>query len=113
MLGCLVSLRHKQNIFFYIHIADLACPQRRAVLEDARSTARLELADILISGLNYVECVQKCGWSSKYAYAYMNLLNNHNLWPRGLGRQSITCAYGYKHCVPAIQGESSTFPGRS
>lgn len=53
----------------------------------------------------------------------MNLLNDHDLWPRDLGRQSTAdaivkagtipnpipketssaCAYSYKHCVPAYR----------
>jgi hypothetical protein len=28
-------------------------------------------------------CVHRCGWTSKYAYAYLNLLEKKDLWPAG------------------------------
>ncbi|KAF2675684.1 hypothetical protein K458DRAFT_324012 [Lentithecium fluviatile CBS 122367] len=91
-------------------------------LEEARNSARLELADILLKGVNdpTVHCVHKCGWSSKYAYAYLKSLEGQQLWPTHLYRTSISkalesaekmsdpvpkessvsCTYGYKHRTP-------------
>jgi hypothetical protein len=84
--------------------------------------ARLDLADILVSGSDDPTgtCVHRCGWSSSYAYAYLKLLQTEDLWPRALGRLSIAdaiakagtipdpvpeeanhpCNYDYKHSVP-------------
>jgi hypothetical protein len=95
------------------------------MLEEARSTARLDLANILLQGIHDPtgSCVHRCGWSSKYAYAYLNSLQRQDLWPADLGRQSIaraitkaeaisdpipeersdSCTYAYKHCAPAYR----------
>ncbi|KAF2843893.1 hypothetical protein T440DRAFT_437076 [Plenodomus tracheiphilus IPT5] len=92
------------------------------LLEEARSTARLDLADILVSGIDDPtgSCVHRCGWSSRYAYAYLQLLQARDLWPRALSCLSIadaivkaetmpdpvpkeadpSCTYSYKHSVP-------------
>ena len=94
----------------------------KGLLEEARGMARLDLADILMSGINDPTgtCVHRCGWSSKYAYAYLKLLQTHDLWPGALTRLSIadaiakaaiipdpvpeeashSCTYSYKHSVP-------------
>ncbi|PVH91489.1 hypothetical protein DM02DRAFT_678066 [Periconia macrospinosa] len=91
-------------------------------LEEARSFARLALADILLKGVNDPTgiCVHKCGWSSKYAYAYIKLLERHDLWPKNLFLLSISeaielaekipdpipeepsghCTFAYKHSAP-------------
>ena len=63
-------------------------------------------------------CVHKCGWSSKYAYAYLKLLEGQDLWPTRLlciseaiekaekmpdpipEEESIGCSYEYKHAAP-------------
>ncbi|KAL2825048.1 hypothetical protein BDW59DRAFT_146745 [Aspergillus cavernicola] len=55
------------------------------LLEEQRSFARLKLGDILLTGIHTGGCRYKCGWSSKYAYAYLQLLERQNLWPTGLG----------------------------
>jgi hypothetical protein len=54
------------------------------LLEEQRSFARLKLGEILIAGIEIGGCVHRCGWSSKYAYAYVKLLESQNLWPTGL-----------------------------
>lgn len=94
----------------------------KGLLEEARALARLDLADILLNGVNDPTgmCVHRCGWSSKYAFAYLKLLEEESLWPGSLGRLSIadaiakvgripdpvpkeantSCTYEYKHCVP-------------
>ena len=98
---------------------------KKGLLEEQRATARLKAADILIEGVNDVTglCVHKCGWTSKYAYAYMKLLEKEELWPKLLTQKSISkalesaermpdpipeessaaCAYGYKHAAPAYR----------
>ncbi|KAH7394023.1 hypothetical protein DE146DRAFT_790354 [Phaeosphaeria sp. MPI-PUGE-AT-0046c] len=95
------------------------------LLEGARSAARLQLATILIRGVGteYRSCVHRCGWSSKYAFAYIQQLNKNNLGPEALIHQSIadaiaqaeympdpipdedsgTCQYAYKHRVPGYR----------
>ena len=65
-------------------------------------------------------CVHKCGWTSKYAYAYLKLLERRGLWPVRLlhisiskaidlaekmpdsipEEPSIACTYEYKHAAP-------------
>jgi len=37
-------------------------------------------------------CVHKCGWTSKYAYAYLKLLGRKDLWPAYLLYTSISRA---------------------
>lgn len=98
------------------------------LLEEGISTARMDLANILIDGINdgSVTCVHKCGWTSKYAYAYMNLLQSRDLWPADLSRQSIAdaiaktktisdpvpreasgeCKYSYKQSQPEYKRNS-------
>lgn len=86
------------------------------MLEEERNSARLQLAQILLSGVNTGGCCHKCGWSSKYAFAYVQLLES--LWPVGLAclsdaldqaggmpepvplEESAVCKFGYKHTVP-------------
>ncbi|KAL6825177.1 hypothetical protein V8C40DRAFT_245748 [Trichoderma camerunense] len=92
------------------------------LLEEQRGYARLRVADILMAGVNdgTGRCVHKCGWTSKYAYAYIKLLEDEHLWPAHLSRISIskalqsaermpdpipeesstTCTFGYKHAAP-------------
>jgi hypothetical protein len=92
------------------------------MLEEQRGFARLKIAEILMAGVNDGTglCVHKCGWTSKYAYAYMKLLEREGLWPAHLPNISISkalesaermpdpvpeesstpCTYGYKHAVP-------------
>jgi hypothetical protein len=92
------------------------------MLEEARSIARLRLANILLQGIDDPTgtCVHKCGWSSKYAFAYLDLLETRSLWPKELSHQSISkaietagnmpnpepkessasCKYDCKHRVP-------------
>ena len=84
--------------------------------------ARLEFAEILLSGIHdpVRTCVHRCGWSSKYAYAYLKLLKTQDLWPRAMSGISVanailkaemipdavpdeasqSCPYSYKHSVP-------------
>ncbi|KAL2040036.1 hypothetical protein N7G274_007439 [Stereocaulon virgatum] len=90
------------------------------LLEEQRSFARLRLAEILLAGVNDCTgtCVHKCGWSSKYAYAYLKLLERQDLWPTHLlciskaieiaekmpdpipEEPSVSCTFGYKHAAP-------------
>jgi hypothetical protein len=72
-------------------------------------------------------CVHRCGWTSKYAYAYLKLLERKDLWPARLldisiskaielaetmpdpipEEPSIVCTYEYKHAAPEYrQGRS-------
>ncbi|KAL7909984.1 hypothetical protein GGI35DRAFT_468975 [Trichoderma velutinum] len=95
------------------------------LLEEQRGFARLRVAEILIAGVNDGTglCVHKCGWTSKYAYAYIKLLEGEHLWPAHLPHISISkalqsaermpdpipeesstaCTYGYKHAAPAYR----------
>jgi hypothetical protein len=95
------------------------------MLEEARSFARLKLAEILLRGVNDPtgDCPHKCGWSSKHAYAYLQLLQGQELWPTHLSRipiseavelaekipdpipeeKSFQCKYDYKHRAPAYR----------
>lgn len=72
-------------------------------------------------------CVHKCGWTSKYAYAYLKLLEAKDLWPARLvnisiseaielatnipdpipGEPSVACTYGYKHAAPEYRRDRS------
>ena len=88
------------------------------LLEEQRSVARLKLAEILVDGINYGGCCHKCGWNSKYAYAYLKLLEGKGLWPTRLlniskaidwaeslhdpvpEERSTSCSYEYKHQPP-------------
>ncbi|KAJ8071950.1 hypothetical protein OCU04_002254 [Sclerotinia nivalis] len=109
---------------------DLLCKEIESVmtwrvfclLEQQRSFARLELSEIFISGINKRTgmYVHKCGWTSKYAYAYLNLLRDKQLWRAKLlglsiseaieaaenmadpipNERSITCSYECKHAPP-------------
>ncbi|KAI8936705.1 hypothetical protein NX059_007097 [Plenodomus lindquistii] len=85
----------------------LACPEVEAVLD-------WRVLDPTAS------CVHKCGYTSAYAYAYMQLLGDHDLWPAKLSSQSLAnvmakvgmipdpeprersapCMYDYKHSRP-------------
>ncbi|KAF5674644.1 hypothetical protein FCIRC_7709 [Fusarium circinatum] len=51
------------------------------LLEEQRGFARLKFADILIGGINFGNCDSGCGWTGKYAYAYMKKLDIENLLP--------------------------------
>jgi hypothetical protein len=54
-------------------------------------------------------CVHKCGWTSRYAYAYMNLLEGERLWPAHLPHISISKALELVERMPdPIPTESST-----
>ncbi|KAK1534777.1 uncharacterized protein CCOS01_03529 [Colletotrichum costaricense] len=72
------------------------------LLEEQRGLARLRLAEILTAGVNDVDglCVHKCGWTSKYAYAYMKLLQEEDLWPARLFHTSITKALELAERMP-------------
>jgi hypothetical protein len=70
-------------------------------------------------------CVHRCGWTSKYAYAYLKLLERKDLWPARLlhisiskaielaekmpdpipEEPSIICRYEYKHAAPEYRGD--------
>ncbi|KAM6484669.1 hypothetical protein HDV62DRAFT_304104 [Trichoderma sp. SZMC 28011] len=95
------------------------------LLEEQRGSARLRVAEILMAGVNDWTgyCCHKCGWTSKYAYAYIKLLESERLWPAKLPHISISealqsadrmpdpipeessaaCTYGYKHTAPAYR----------
>ena len=99
--------------------------ERKGLLEEQRGFARLKVAEILISGVNDGTglCVHKCGWTSKYAYAYIKRLEREDLWPAQLHHISISkalesaermpdpipeepsieCTYEYKHAAPAYR----------
>ncbi|ATY59029.1 hypothetical protein A9K55_002237 [Cordyceps militaris] len=90
----------------------------RDFLEEQRNRARLELAEILIQGFNSGSCCHRCGWSSKYAYAYLQSLEKANLWPTSIRNiskaieqagnmpqsiptePSVACQYERNHTVP-------------
>ncbi|KAK7177376.1 hypothetical protein PSPO01_16576 [Paraphaeosphaeria sporulosa] len=88
------------------------------LLEGQRSLARLKLADILQSGIHAAGCCHRCGWDSKYAYAYLRLLQDNGFRPTELinisksiksvellhdpvpEERSTECNFGYKHKPP-------------
>jgi hypothetical protein len=100
----------------------LLANKRQSMLEEARGFTRMKLANILIKGADDPtgSCVHRCGWSSKYAFAYVIELDKQDLWPIHLSRQSISkaiemvsrmpdpvpqessasCKYSYKHSTP-------------
>lgn len=51
------------------------------LLEEQRDLTRLKLGNILLGGMTSGMCAHKCGWTSKYAYAYLKSLGDHQLWP--------------------------------
>jgi hypothetical protein len=77
---------------------------------------------MLIDGINDWTgmCVQRREWTSKYAYAYLKLLERKDLWPARLygisiskaiklpekmsdpipEESSIACTHAYKHAAP-------------
>ncbi|KAM0127389.1 hypothetical protein ACHAO1_009562 [Botrytis cinerea] len=73
---------------------DIACDEVESVigwklfclLETQRSAARLGFSEIILEGINdvYAMCNRKCGWTSKWAYAYLQLLGEKRLWPARL-----------------------------
>lgn len=97
------------------------------LLEEQRGSARLDIAQIIISGVNGGTCAHRCGWNSKYAYAYMKRLEYEGLGPARLAHTSISkalkllegmpdpipeessveCTYGYKHTVPEYRRNRS------
>lgn len=84
---------------------------RAGLLEEQRGLARLRLAEIFTAGLKDATglCVHKCGWTSKYAYAYMKLLQKEELWPTRLFHTAITKALALAGRMPhPIPEESST-----
>lgn len=88
------------------------------LLEQQRSLARPKLADILVRGFDDGGCSHRCGFTSKYAYAYMSLLQEKYLFPDGLlcisnaitaasnmpdpvpQEASVPCNYERNHTVP-------------
>ncbi|KAJ5544098.1 hypothetical protein N7494_005377 [Penicillium frequentans] len=88
------------------------------LLEEQRGFARLKLEEILLGGTKASSCVHRCGWTSKYAYAYIQLLETQSLWPMDIQsvaesieranrmpdpipeERSTECKFGYKHFVP-------------
>merc|ERR1712000_387159 len=81
------------------------------LLEEQRGLARLKIAEILIAGVDdgIGRCWHKCGWTSKYAYAYIQLLGSENLWPAHLSQRSISKALELAERMPdPIPEESST-----
>jgi hypothetical protein len=93
------------------------------LLEEQRNNTRLKLAELLLGQITNGTglCVHRCGWTSKYAYAYMMLLEQQNLWPMRLHclsqaiesaetmpdpvpqERSTECTYGYKHAIPTYR----------
>lgn len=85
------------------------------LLEEQRDFTRLKPGDILLGDIESGGCAHKCGWTSKYAYAYLKSLRNHRLWPTGLSNiseaiervgsmpdpipdeRNTSCTYEYKH----------------
>ncbi|KAI3573851.1 hypothetical protein IWW34DRAFT_634180 [Fusarium oxysporum f. sp. albedinis] len=96
---------------------------KTCLLEEQRGFARLEVSQILIAGGGTSSCCHNSGWTSKYAYAYMKLLETKGLWPGALSHISISkalekaermpdpvpeerstqCQYAYKHEPPAYR----------
>ncbi|KLO95473.1 uncharacterized protein LW93_8013 [Fusarium fujikuroi] len=62
------------------------------LLEEQRGFAKLQLAELLISGVSLANCDYKCGWTGRYAYEYIWKLDFDWLWPAHLSKQSITAA---------------------
>ncbi|KAH8782917.1 hypothetical protein F5883DRAFT_537395 [Diaporthe sp. PMI_573] len=98
------------------------------MLEEQRGVARLKLAQILIEGVDAGICAHKCGWTSKYAYAYIKQLEGEFLWPGRLPNIPIAkalesadrmpdpipkesfstpCTYEYKHAAPEYRRDRS------
>lgn len=72
------------------------------LLEQKRGILRLRLAEILVQGFGTGGCPHRCGWTSKYAYAYMILLEETRLVPTELPSisNSITEASNMRDPVP-------------
>ncbi|KAJ5365939.1 hypothetical protein N7517_008825 [Penicillium concentricum] len=81
------------------------------VLEEQRGFARLKLGEILIGGITAQACVHRCGWTSKYAYAYIKLLETQRLWPTAL--VVITEAIERADRMPDPVPEESSAPSGS
>jgi hypothetical protein len=45
-------------------------------------------------------CIHRCGWTSKYAYAYLKLLERKDLWPARLLHISISKALELAEKMP-------------
>ncbi|TGO55963.1 hypothetical protein BCON_0084g00310 [Botryotinia convoluta] len=114
---------------------DLACDEVEFVmswkvfclLESQRSYARSEFSQALLEGIDEGICAHKCGWTSKYAYAYLKSLEDYELWPTKLcdislskainsveripdpvpQEPSIGCAYERKHALPKYRAGRS------
>jgi hypothetical protein len=82
----------------------------KGMLEEARSIARLRLANILLQGVNDPtgSCVHRCGWSSVYAFAYLGLLEARFLWPEELPHQSISKAIEKAGNMPNPEPQESS-----
>ncbi|KAF5876279.1 putative btb poz domain-containing protein [Botrytis fragariae] len=86
----------------HVPYLDLACDEVESalgwrifcLLETQRIFVRSEFSEILLEGINEYHgmCAQNCGWICKYAYAYLNLLKENELWPVSLHKISISDA---------------------
>ncbi|KAH7247245.1 uncharacterized protein BKA55DRAFT_701558 [Fusarium redolens] len=70
------------------------------LLEEQRGFARLEIAEILINGVNSGRCDYGCGWTSTYAHAYISKLEEENLWPANFSNTSISNALRRAEMMP-------------
>ncbi|KAH7233760.1 uncharacterized protein BKA55DRAFT_598013 [Fusarium redolens] len=69
-------------------------------LEEQRGFARLEVAEILINGVNSGRCDCGCGWTSTYTHAYISKLEEQSLWPANLSNTSISNALRRVEMMP-------------
>lgn len=60
-------------------------------MEERRSRIRLKLQQLLVEGALDCRSDCACGWTSKYAFAYLVLLEEGNLLPERMLDQSISC----------------------
>ncbi|KAI1040025.1 hypothetical protein LB505_006030 [Fusarium chuoi] len=70
------------------------------LLEEQRGFARLQLADILISGVNFGNCPGYCGWQDRYTHSYIKKLDAEDLWPAHLFNMSISRALEKADMMP-------------
>uniref|UniRef100_A0A0D2XLE2 Uncharacterized protein n=1 Tax=Fusarium oxysporum (strain Fo5176) TaxID=660025 RepID=A0A0D2XLE2_FUSOF len=70
------------------------------LLEEQRGFARLEMAEILVNGVNFGGCDYRCGWTSTCAYAYISKLEVENLWPARFSNTSISKALERAEMMP-------------
>ncbi|TGO23928.1 hypothetical protein BPAE_0117g00230 [Botrytis paeoniae] len=106
----------------HVPYLDLACDEVESalgwrifcLLETQRIFVRSEFSEILLGGINdrHAICNQRCGWTCKYAYAYLNSLKEKRLWPVGLHKISISEAMESAERMPDPVPEESSIECR-